>query len=1045
MTVTPRATPGTAAAERAGRVALPERDVAGGPREELRRGVGGVDLEVPGLSLRAGSLPLLRRRDGGLEQAVRVVAEVEPEIGRVRLELPGAGPALLDRPGRHRVLLYLPEVREPRTVVLTAEAGGTRHELPLEVRPERRWEVFLCHQSHLDIGYTDRQDLVLAHQVRYLDSVLELAELTDGWPEDARFRWNVEATWPLEAWLAARPRSAREELFARARDGSVEVCALPFSMHTEAYSIDELARGLRFADALREEHGVPVETAMQTDVPGAVAALPALLADAGIRYLAVAHNYAGRSVPHLLGGQRLGRPFWWQARGGRRVLVWYTDSPHGVAYMEGNLLGLAESAELAEELLPEYLAALASQPYPYTPGHAWLGLAEGMETEREPYPHDLLHLRVQSVVADNAPPGLGPAEVVRDWNARFAYPRLRVATNREFFERAEERLGPHLQTHEGDWTDWWADGIGSGARALGFNRVAQGAVRSAQTFHALADALDEAAPEWPAEADRAYASMALFDEHTWGAANPWEDRLERMSSGELQWRRKEAFALDAYDRATRLLEGGAERLARAVTNGGPAESLAAIVVLNPHGFSRTDLVRAFVPFSRVPAGVGVAVVDAEDGERRPHVAEPQQHARFRPAGRFLSFVARDVPACGFRRYALAAADADERDTGNGDPLALETEQLRLELDPAEGFVAGLVDLERGCELVDGGGAFGFNQYVYDRYASAARFNHLSSRIPASASGRWLLGGRSTARYPVVAERSSNAVWEEVTVRLQADGASSLESSYRLVRGLHRLDVSNRVVKLPTDEKESVFFAFPFALHEPDLAYEITGGATGAGEPHVPGSAAHMRAVRHWVALADDAVGVAWATLEAPLVQVGNLHLPYAPFPETVARSEVGPATLFSWAMNNVWDTNFPPRQGGETTFRYAVAPAASGGPPPRDLGLRTAASLAAPLTAVCTAPGGRTTGSFCALDRDDVELVTVERSRRGHDLVAFLQSYAGEAVEVGVSFPDLPVERAFAGTFLERELRDAGGSGGAHLRLPPYGFASLALDLRERG
>jgi hypothetical protein len=150
-------------------------------------------------------------------------------------------------------------------------------------------------------------------------------------------------------------------------------------------------------------------------------------------------------------------------------------------------------------------------------------------------------------------------------------------------------------------------------------------------------------------------------------------------------------------------------------------------------------------------------------------------------------------------------------------------------------------------------------------------------------------------------------------------------------------------------------------------------------------------------------------------------------------------------MNNVWDTNFPPRQGGETTFRYAVAPAASGGPPPRDLGLRTAASLAAPLTAVCTAPGGRTTGSFCALDRDDVELVTVERSRRGHDLVAFLQSYAGEAVEVGVSFPDLPVERAFAGTFLERELRDAGGSGGAHLRLPPYGFASLALDLRERG
>ena len=991
------------------------------------------------MSLRAACLPLLRHRDGGLEQAVRIVVETEPGLGRVQLALPGADPAAVERPGRHRLLLYVPEVGEPRTVLLAAEAGGTRHELALELQPQRRWEVFLCHQSHLDIGYTDPQDSVLAHHLQYLDSVLELAESTDDWPEDARFRWNVEATWPLEAWLAARPRAAREELLARAREGRIEVCALPFSMHTEAYSIDELARGLRFADTLRE-HDVPVVTAMQTDVPGAVAALPALLADAGVRYLAVAHNYAGRSVPYLHGGQRLGRPFWWQAPGGRRVLVWYTDSPHGVAYMEGNLVGLAESADVAEELLPEYLAALASRPYPYTPGYAWLGLPEGMEAEREPYPHDLLHLRVQSVIADNAPPGLGPAEVARDWNARFAYPRLRVATNREFFERAEERLGARLQTHEGDWTDWWADGIGSGARALGFNRLAQGAVRSGQTLHALADALGQPEPEWPAEADRAYASMALFDEHTWGAANPWEDGLERMASGGLQWRRKEAFALDAHDRATRLLEAGAERLARAVSSGRGAE-LGAVVVLNARGSARTELVRAFVPFSRAAADIDLAVVDAETGEREPHVVEPQQHERFRPAGRFLSFVAREVPACGFRRYTLVAAAARDATAGDGDPYALETDQLRLELDPAEGFVSSLVDLERGRELVDAGGAFGFNHYIYDRYSTAPRFNHLSSRIPPGASGRWLLGGRSTARYPVVAERSSNAVWEQVTVRLQAEGVAWLESSYRLVRGQRRLDVSNRLEKIATDEKESAFFAFPFELDEPELAFEITGGVAATGEPQVPGSAAHMRAVRHWVALADSSAGIAWATLEAPLVQVGNLHLPYAPFPETVARAEVGPATLFSWVMNNVWDTNFPSRQGGETTFRYAVAPA-TGGAPARGVGIETAASLAAPLLGICAAGSGSAAGSFCVLDRDDVEVVTVERSRRGHDLVLLLQSYARDPVEVGVRFPGLRVERAFAGTFLEQDLREVGGRGGALLRLPPYGFAGLVLDLQ---
>jgi hypothetical protein len=164
----------------------------------------------------------------------------------------------------------------------------------------------------------------------------------------------------------------------------------------------------------------------------------------------------------------------------------------------------------------------------------------------------------------------------------------------------------------------------------------------------------------------------------------------------------------------------------------------------------------------------------------------------------------------------------------------------------------------------------------------------------------------------------------------------------------------------------------------------------------------------------------------------------------VAAAEVGPATLFSWAMNNVWDTNFPPAQGGETTFRYAVGRGPDGAPP-RQLGLRTAASLAAPLLAVCTPPGGEAGGSFCALDRDDVELVTIERSRRGHDLVLFLQSYAAEAVDLGVAFPDLRVERAFAGTFLERELGEAGDGDGARLRLPPYGLAALAVDLRAAG
>src|SRR5215210_9205915 len=48
----------------------------------------------------------------------------------------------------------------------------------------------------------------------------------------------------------------------------------------------------------------------------------------------------------------------------KRLLVWYTDSPHGSAYMEGNLVGLAEDYWATVEALPGYLSALAESPLP---------------------------------------------------------------------------------------------------------------------------------------------------------------------------------------------------------------------------------------------------------------------------------------------------------------------------------------------------------------------------------------------------------------------------------------------------------------------------------------------------------------------------------------------------------------------------------------------------------------------------------------------------------------------------------------------------------
>ncbi len=1018
------------------------------------QGPAGVDLDVHGFSMRAVNLPLFRRtEDGNLAQVLRLVVRAESMAGSVTFTVSDRATTLdtasarIDE-GRTILDLFVPEVYEPRTFSLRVEATDREpFEARVEVRPQRKWSVFLVHHSHLDIGYTDTQGSVLQHHLQYLDSVLDLTSATDDWPEDAKFRWNVEATWPLLHWIKSRPERDRSRFFDRVREGRVEICALPFSMHTEAYSIDELARQLRFADELREHHNVPIQTAMQTDVPGATIGLLTSLVDADVRYLSVAHNYAGRSAPDLVGGQGLTRPFYWRAPNGRRLLVWYTDSPHGSAYMEGNLVGLAEDYQVTVEALPGYLSALAERPYPYQGRgesiFGWTGLDPDTEVTKVPYPHDVLHLRVQGAFADNAAPSIVPAAIVREWNEKWAYPRLRLATNSEFFAAAEEKLGEVIETYSGDWTDWWVDGIGSGARHLGFNRRAQADVRTAQTLHTLAGALTEDGDDPQEEIDEAYESMALFDEHTWGAANPWMDGLEKGESGALQWQRKAGFARDACERSNALLRSGVHRLSHVFGRSG--DSLASVTVFNPSRWERTDPVSVFVPESRTGLQRPLAVVDAATRERVPCVVEGQGDARHRARGIHLSFVAGDVPACGYRRYDLVEGDGEHEGPEAGDEPGIENENYRVSFDLARGRITELLDKTSGLNLVDADAPFGFDQYVYDRYASAPHFNHLSSRIRANDLA--LLGGRSARGLAVVTQRSSNPVWDRLTVRLVGEGADIVESTLTLFRGVRRVDITNRIHKVGTPEKESVYFAFPFAIRDPSFHYEITGGVDSPGAPHIPGSADHMRAVRHWVGLENESVRLAWATMEAPLVQLGNIHLPYLPFPETIEPEIANPATVYSWALNNIWDTNFPSQQQGEMVFSYAVASGDDMETP--ELGMRTAAALTTPLLGILSAPSAENDlperGSFCSVDHPRIDVVALTPSRRGHDLTVMLQSLSSEKEEVCVSFGMLSVARAWVGSHLERHLQEARVEGeNIRFAVSAGGLVSLAVDL-ERG
>ncbi len=575
----------------------------------------------------------------------------------VRLELGGATLSPRTEPvGRAGLRLLVPEVTSPTEVRVTYGQGSASVVLTTTLQPPRHYDVHVIQHSHLDIGYTDRQHVVRAQHLGYLDDVLRLLRDTDGLSEAAQFRWNEEALFSVEDWFANRPEARRREFLDRVSQGRISLSAMPFNLHSEMCSIDELHELLRPALALKQRHGIAFRSAMQTDVPGHVVGLPDALSGFGVQYLSVAHNWAGRSNPDGLGQMAMPRLFRWRGPEGGEVVVWRTDTPHGLAYMEGPMVGLHESYDVTSEVFGAYLASLGTRPYPLPVGSIFGWLDGGADVdERPPFAWDVLHLRTHGRWSDNAGPSRAVSDIVEEWNSRWLFPRLRVSTNEAFFDDAVSRLGDVIPTYTGDWNDWWAHGVGSATAPVGLARQAQNDLADAQTLGAAARLLDPAAPAAPVvQPDEGYRQLALWDEHTWGASNSWEHADHGSSAGEHQWAWKVARAYAAVDESDRALQLSREALAAGLPR--HPDALVSVYAFNVTATTRTDELELFLPAGLVPLGQPVALVDARSGTTLPHTERPEE-AGSRALGRYLTCRVADVPSVGFVRLDLIRADA----------------------------------------------------------------------------------------------------------------------------------------------------------------------------------------------------------------------------------------------------------------------------------------------------------------------------------------------------------------------------------------------------
>jgi alpha-mannosidase len=567
--------------------------------------------------------------------------------------------------GFNRLEVPVEPVESPKDLkVSVAIDGGPPHAETLTLRPVRSRTFYFLPHSHNDIGYSDVQTDVELKQLKNIRDALQLFTKTAAYPPEARFRWNIEILWPVETFLKTATDQEKKEFVEAVRSGSLGLNACYSNQITGICRPEELLRLTDFARHLSNVVGLPINTALISDIPGSVWSTVPALALGGVKYFSSGPNY----FPSLTdGGDRVGhfnkswgdRPFYWVSPSGeQKILFWVAGK--GYSWFHGGLIGKAGTTT-AQHLF-DYVN----------------------ELDRSDYPYEMVQLRY-TIVADNGPTDAGLSDFVKTWNERYVTPRLVISTAAGMFQEFEQRYGADLPAYSGDITPYWEDGALSTLKELALVRRTSERLLQTEALSAIINpALFRQERFY-----EAWKNVHLFDEHTWGAFNSVSDPDTPFAVA--QWRIKQDFATNA-DSLSRALAteiiGSSSRSAGTNT----------LWVVNTNSWSRTDLVLLQKGQSRT----GDVVLD--------NAGKPVPSQRLSTGE--LAFIAREVPPHAGARYTVRKGKNLSRGTASAKGRMLGNGLLSVELDSASGALRSLRVKEMNVELVDRSQGLGLNEYLY---------------------------------------------------------------------------------------------------------------------------------------------------------------------------------------------------------------------------------------------------------------------------------------------------------------------------------------------
>lgn len=769
----------------------------------------------------------------------------------------------------------------------------------MEETMEDKFVIYLLHSSHTDVGYTDTQEKMKAHHIAFIREVLEIIE------EDADFKWNCESYWCVEQFLKVASEEEKKAFVKAVVNGNIGLSA-------SYLNLTDLVPGFVHDSVMarckkqREELGIRAVSAMTADINGYSWGFADVLSEAGVEnFMSCIHTHHGM---HPL--FRKQTPFFWESPKGKKVLVWNGDH-----YNLGNELGAAQASwfeytiqdgmtfakltdwEKAVRRIRAYVDTILKQGYEYS--FAPVSLSGNM--------------------TDNAPPSTKILDFIRRFNASEQGIELRMATLDEFFAEVRKQELSKLPVYKGDWTDWWADGVGSTPADIIQYRQAARYSHMAEKLdkdHKLSD---------KALYESAHDNLMFYGEHTWGYSSSITEPYHPQVNNLDQW--KKLYALKACEAATIVKEKlqafygetaislRKELKFRAVNpHSIPVEDMLTIDLEHFYGHEHFKVVEEEsgkeVPFqiSRYSRGPEMCIrLSMEPGEVKTFCLVETEEPALHSPGLCAQTGIEGVNDLYFRL-------AGERENGACVSMdGLENSFFKILWEKEKGIVS-IYDKVHGEELISEACPYAAFTPVYERTARRDGEDYLFVRRNMGRNRKAFRSLRSIGELTDVKILEDGALYAKVELTYQMEGAEGCALILTAYKWTPKLDVDFRIHKTSVWEPENVYLSLPFMGQETSI-----DKAKAIVRPRIdqlPGTCIDFYALQNGLVFDKEDSQVIVASQDVPLIAMGGLqaHPIKLMGDEGVSNTD----EVYSWVMNNFWETNFKVSLGGFYQFHYEL-------------------------------------------------------------------------------------------------------------------------------